>query len=78
MSQRMKEEERDRERERREWEDREDRGGMNERSSKVAARIEHCALEHWIGSIPHGTGPLDRLALPRENWRETAKRDRKR
>ena len=21
-------------------------------------------LEHWIGSIPHGTGPLDRLALP--------------
>jgi len=22
------------------------------------------ALEHWIGSIPHGTGPLDRLALP--------------
>jgi len=22
-------------------------------------------LEHWIGSIPRGTGPLDRLALPR-------------
>ena len=22
------------------------------------------ALEHWIGPVPHGTGPLDRLAHP--------------
>lgn len=28
------------------------------------AHLSTRALEHWIGSIPHGTGPLDRLALP--------------
>ena len=33
-------------------------------SSVSRASTRPPALEHWIGSIPRGTGPLDRLALP--------------
>ena len=32
-------------------------------SSVSRASTRPPALEHWIGSIPRGTGPLDRLAF---------------
>jgi len=44
--------------------------GVGETASAVFTRITALSTEHWIGSIQHGTGPLDRLALP--HWCVTA------